>query len=209
MVEKEPRLKVRRGQQIFGPMNPVQIAELLATGRLDQSDLVSRNDGPWLSLEDYIVRHDTERSGDEVDWDDCLLPEPSDASTIPPQLEDSLTKRKKQDHGFASDQHELKVESDGSIYGLVSNKAGRSAGRGRKKPRSPVPARKKRAEKPKPDPDPVTKRKKPARSEPIQEASSTASSVNLNEALEGLAEQESKSPKLKKRPKRKSKRRQD
>ena len=43
-------LRIRRGEQTYGPMALEKADELLAKGRLQETDLVSENDGPWLPL---------------------------------------------------------------------------------------------------------------------------------------------------------------
>jgi hypothetical protein len=55
METNEPRLRVRCGEQVFGPMSVADLAELLAAGRFSGSDLVSEPSGPWVTIEEYVA----------------------------------------------------------------------------------------------------------------------------------------------------------
>lgn len=55
MSSDEPRLKVKRGGQMLGPLGILDVAEMLAEGRVAETDLVSENDGPWTTIAAYVA----------------------------------------------------------------------------------------------------------------------------------------------------------
>ena len=90
MSEDSPRIKVRRGQQVFGPMALTELAELLAEGRVDESDLVSEQGGPWIEIDEYVRRQSESAApapvpGEppSVDDDFDCIPDPPAAPTKP------------------------------------------------------------------------------------------------------------------------------
>lgn len=52
-MHDEPRLKVKRQGKVLGPMSVVQVADLMAEGKVSESDLVS-DGGPWVTFETYV-----------------------------------------------------------------------------------------------------------------------------------------------------------
>ena len=56
MSSEQPQLKVQRGERIFGPFTLTDLAELLAAGRFAGTDLVSEQDGPWVTIEQFVLR---------------------------------------------------------------------------------------------------------------------------------------------------------
>lgn len=55
-MSDEPRLKVKHGGKVLGPMSIVEVANLMAEGKVAESDLVS-DGGPWVSFETYVGGH--------------------------------------------------------------------------------------------------------------------------------------------------------
>ncbi len=73
MDSHESQLKVRRGQQVFGPMTIIEVAELLAAGRVSESDMVSADGGKWLPIADYIaLQGDETPESSAADSDDSF-----------------------------------------------------------------------------------------------------------------------------------------
>lgn len=62
-------LRIRRGEQTYGPMPLQKVEELLAKGRLQETDLVSDDNGPWLPLKVWQGQK-SRRSADEPLFDD-------------------------------------------------------------------------------------------------------------------------------------------
>jgi hypothetical protein len=65
-------LRIRRGEQTHGPMSLQKVEELLAKGRLQETDLVSDDDGPWLPLKVWQGQK-SRRTADEPLFDDGPL----------------------------------------------------------------------------------------------------------------------------------------
>lgn len=55
-MNEKPTLRIRRGEQTYGPMTRDKVNELLAKGRLRETDLVAEEDGPWLPLKVALAR---------------------------------------------------------------------------------------------------------------------------------------------------------
>ena len=55
MPSHKPQVKIRRGDTVYGPMTMVEVAELLAAGRISESDLVSDDGKTWVSIQHYIT----------------------------------------------------------------------------------------------------------------------------------------------------------
>lgn len=52
---KEGLLRVLKGKRIFGSLSKPQVADLLASGRVDEDDLICALDGPWMRLADFFA----------------------------------------------------------------------------------------------------------------------------------------------------------
>ena len=55
MSGEETRLHVKCRGQILGPMTIVEVANLLAEGRIGESDLVSAEKGRWITVEEFGI----------------------------------------------------------------------------------------------------------------------------------------------------------
>lgn len=55
-MSDEPRLKVKHGGKVLGPMSTLEVADLMAEGKIAESDLVS-DGGPWVTFEAYVSGH--------------------------------------------------------------------------------------------------------------------------------------------------------
>ncbi len=60
MPSEQPQLKVRSGQQIFGPLTLTDLAELLAAGKFSEADQISDDNVRWMSIKDYVARQTDE-----------------------------------------------------------------------------------------------------------------------------------------------------
>jgi len=92
-MDENASLKVRKGSQIFGPMTLVQLAELLASGRIAESDEVSPDGRAWQPLAAYFEQQlaaqsppPAEGPAAEAGDDDDFLPVFSDAGSSPAPL---------------------------------------------------------------------------------------------------------------------------
>lgn len=180
MPDNAPQLKVRQGDQIFGPMNAVQIAELLAAGRIDESATVSADGTNWQSLEDFFAATPPDSTGwsmmDKYDVDaetktDLEIPEVEVLDDEP---------------------HVNPPDSQASTYGMETADADRPPKSSRDRAASL-------------DAEPIPPPKKPAAKKRSRPQTTTES--DIDSALRGLADDEATAPTLKKRPKKKLKRR--
>ncbi len=54
MPDSEPQLKLRHEDRIFGPVSFGQVQDLLAAGKVQNTDSVREDDGPWIQIQDYL-----------------------------------------------------------------------------------------------------------------------------------------------------------
>lgn len=54
MPDSEPQLKLRHEDRIFGPVSFGQVQDLLAAGKVQKTDSVREDDGPWIQIQDYL-----------------------------------------------------------------------------------------------------------------------------------------------------------
>lgn len=108
-MSDEPRLKVKHGGKVLGPMSIVEVANLMAEGKVAESDLVS-DGGPWVTFEAYVSGH----------------AEPDESSVAPADVE-SL---------FAGE-FAIEFDSSGAAKGASAATSKPAAGRPASKPASP------------------------------------------------------------------------
>ncbi|WP_166831626.1 hypothetical protein [Thalassoroseus pseudoceratinae] len=54
MPDSQPQLKLRHDDRIFGPVSFEQVQELLTAGKVQKTDSVREDDGPWIQIQDYL-----------------------------------------------------------------------------------------------------------------------------------------------------------
>ena len=180
MSDNAQQLKVRQGDQVFGPMNAVQVAELLAAGRIDESATVAADGKNWNSLEEFFA----DVSPESTDWsmmDDHDIDAETKTDLEIPEVE------------VLDDERRVSPpDSKASTYGMETADAGSV----KKSSRDRAAAL---------DSEPIPPPKKPtAKKRPRPQ---TANESDIDSALQGLADDEATAPTLKKRPTKKRKRR--
>jgi hypothetical protein len=72
MSSELSRLRVKSGGVIRGPISEVDVANLLAEGRIDESDLISEDGGPWLTISRYVQGSAAEETSKDPLFDDSF-----------------------------------------------------------------------------------------------------------------------------------------
>ena len=70
-------LRIRRGEQTFGPMTLQKVEELMAKGRLQETDLVSDDEGPWVPLKIWQGQKSKRRTNEPFFDDEPLFAGPA------------------------------------------------------------------------------------------------------------------------------------
>jgi hypothetical protein len=81
-------LKVRKGTQVFGPMTLVQVAELLASGRITESDEVSADGRTWHSITSFFEQQQEEQSPPPAEEPAAIMGDAKDADSFLPVFSD-------------------------------------------------------------------------------------------------------------------------
>jgi hypothetical protein len=85
MTDKPANLQIRHGDRIFGPASFSQVRQLLGAGKIQDTDSVREDNGPWIVIRDYL-EWKGETSGSLGDISE-LLGDLGPASSAPPPVE--------------------------------------------------------------------------------------------------------------------------
>lgn len=78
MGTERATLRVRRGEQTYGPMTLEKFEELIARGRLQETDLVSEEKGPWVPLKVWQGQRATRSDNGPLFDDEPLFSGPAE-----------------------------------------------------------------------------------------------------------------------------------
>lgn len=204
MPSEQPQLKVRSGQRIFGPLTLADLAELLAAGRFSEADQISDDNVRWMSIKDYVARQ----------TDESPAPPPAATSDdgftcIPGPISEPVVQEPSERPPLsADDDPEIRPSTagSGSDYVLDSEPSASAYRISRQSPDSnsyAIPRHLRRDEPPSSG-IPVDK-PMPNHTQSVDGSVSLPDEIDLDSALEALAEDEIEAPELKKpsKPRRK------